>query len=273
MKSTGSKQRPPGKLTSKQLLEISQGISRTFSHQITSNISELMILPVDPYHLYAYWHLDDQQSSDVNTDSNQKLLLKVYWQNDQDKKQDPSKLCFNVNLDSTHSQQKIRLPVDASNYSAAIGTLDENQCWNMLARSNTIHIPAASVQPKIQNIVATPANIVQTIIVEDNTKSTESTESTDKSAYDEIQVNAKIKQILFKKYGLNNADVLLASGAITTDTETAIHPENNYDENLIDASILQALHKNNLNPQLTHKTLNLNSHYAASIFSGQNLYF
>jgi hypothetical protein len=268
MKSTDSKQRSPGKLTSKQLLEISQGISRTFSHQISSNISELVILPVDPYHLYAYWHLDDQQSIDVHTDSNQKLLLKVYWQNDQDRKQDPSKLCFNVNLNSTQSQQKIRLPVDASHYSATIGTLDENQCWNILARSNTIHIPAACMQPKIQNIVATPKNVVQTAIVKDSKKSAESIA---KPVYDETLTNANIKQISFAKYGRNNAKALLVSATTTTDVEHTIHSENDYDENLIDVLIQQTLHEKELHPQLTNKTT-LNSHYAASIFSGQNLY-
>ncbi len=269
MKSTDSKQRSPGKLTSKQLLEISQGISRTFSHQISSNISELVILPVDPYHLYAYWHLDDQQSIDVKTDSNQTLALKVYWQNDQDRKQDPSKLCFNVNLDSTQNQQKIRLPVDASHYSATIGTLDEHQCWNILASSNTIHIPAACMQPKIQNIVVTPKNVVQTAIVKDSKKPAESIA---KPVYDETLTNANIKQTLFAKYGRNNANTLLSS-ATTTDVQNTIHSENDYDENLIAVLIQQTLHEKELHSQLTNKVFGLNSHYAASIFSGQNLYF
>jgi hypothetical protein len=196
MKHNDSQQRTSNPLTSRQLFEISQKISNSFNHRISSDISELVILPVDPYHLYAYWHLDDQQLIDVKTDSNQKLLLKIYWKNEQDRKQDPSKLWFNVDLDATRNQQKIRLPVNASHYSATIGTLDENQCWNSLVHSNTIHIPAASMQPNIQNMEATQTNDVQLVIAANNKKSTESTTN---PVFDEVLIDTLIQQTLHEK--------------------------------------------------------------------------
>jgi hypothetical protein len=196
MKHNDSQQSSSSPLTSKQLFEISQKIRNTFNHEISSDISELVILSVDPYHLYAYWHLDDQQLIDVNTDSNQKLLLKIYWQSEQDKKQDQSKLWFNVDLDAAQNQQKIRLPVDASHYSATIGTLDDNQCWNSLAHSNTIHIPAASMQPKIQNMKAAQTNDVQPIIAANNKKSAETTTN---PVLDEVLIDTLIQQTLHEK--------------------------------------------------------------------------
>ncbi len=262
-------------LSPSQLLEISQEISGTFNQQISSNISELVILPVDPFHLYAYWHLDDQQMNDTKTDLNQQLALKVYWQNDKNSQQDPSKLCFNVNLDATQSHQKIRLPVDATNYSATLGTLEENQCWNILARSNTIHIPAASMQPKIHNRQTINNNAEQPIIVnKDQTPATVTTTP----VYDEALIDTKTKQTVLQQFRQNNPERLLASGAISVELETAILSENDYDESQIDALIQQALHEKNLNATSPNKTLantvfSFESHFAASNFSGQNLLF
>ena len=270
MKHKNSQQHFSNPLTSEQLFEISQKISNSFNHQISSDISELVILPVDPYHLYAYWHLDNQQLVDVKTDSNQKLLLKIYWQSEQDSKQDQSKLWFNVDLDATQNQQKIRLPVDASHYSATIGTLDENQCWNSLAHSNTIHIPAASMQPNIQNMEAAQTSDVQPVIA-GNTK--QSAESTTNPVFDEVLIDTKAQQIVLKQYGKNNADRLLASEAMTADSGNTSHSKNDYDENLIDTLIQQTLHKKGLISKLENKPFSLKSHFAASNFSGQNFHF
>ncbi len=272
MKFKGIQQRSSSPLASSQLLKISQEISGTFNQQISSNISELVILPVDPFHLYAYWHLDDQQMNDSKTDPTQRLALKVYWQNDKNSQQDPSKLCFNVNLDATQSHQKIRLPVDASNYSATLGTLDANQRWNILAHSNTIHIPAAAMQPKIYNRQTINSNAEQPIIVnKDQTPATVTTTP----VYDEALINTKIKQTVLQQFRLNNPERLLVSGAISVDFETAILSESDYDESQIDALLQQILHEKilhltALNKTLTNKPFSLESHFAASNFSGQN---
>lgn len=270
MKYNDSQQRSSNPLTSQQLFEISQKISNSFNHQIASDISELVILSVDPYHLYAYWHLDEQQVIDVNTNINQKLLLKIYWQNEQDRQQDASKLWFNVDLNTAQNQQKIRLPVDASHYSATIGILDENQCWNSLAHSNTIHIPAAAMQPKIQTMEATQTNNVKPMIAANNKKPAELATN---PVHDEVLIDTKIKQIVLKQYAKDDADGLFGAEAFTAGSDDTIHSEKDYDENLIDTLIQQTLHKKGLISKLVNKPFSLKSHFAASNFSGQNFHF
>ncbi|MEE9426083.1 MAG: DUF4912 domain-containing protein [Methylococcales bacterium] len=269
MKLNDSQQRTSNPLTSRQLFEISQKISNSFNHQISSDSSELVILPVDPYHLYAYWHLDNQQLINAKTDSNQQLLLKINWQSEQDRRQDQSKLWFNVDLDATQNQQKIRLPVDASHYSAIIGILDENQCWNSLAHSNTIHIPAASMQPKIQKMQSAQTNNVKPTNAANNKKSAELATN---PIHDEVLIDTKIKQIVLKQYAINDADGLFGTEAFTTGSDNTIQSEKDYDENLIDTLIQQTLHTKDLISKIENNTFSLKSHFAASNFSGQNFH-
>ena len=269
MKNKDSQQCSTNPLTSKQLFEISQKISNTFNHQVSSDISELVILAVDPYHFYAFWHLDEQQLIDIKTDIKQKLVLKVYWQNEQNRQQDPSKLWFNVDLDTTQNQQNIRVPVDASHYSATIGTLNTNQHWNILAYSNTIHIPAASMQPEIHNMEATQTNNVQPVIAANHK---ETAELTSNPVFDEAFIDTKIKPIVLKQSGKNHVDGLLRSEAFAAHSDNAIQSDNDYDENLIDSLIQQTLHDKGLISKTESNAISLRLHYAACNLSGQNFH-
>ena len=272
MKFRRSKHNSRGKLTSKEMLDISQEISCKFSLKNTATAPELVILPVDPYHLYAYWKLGDRRSGNAPPEDADELVLRVYWRPEQNDRLDKSKLWFNVNVDSNLSQLNIRLPVDDSYYSATIGTVDENQNLAVLASSNAIHVPRARMLPAIKKPAKTETANEATITVDEKK---ESSKVTSENLYDEALTDAKIKEVLFKHSNPNNIDRLLTPVSITPDNsdEAMMYTGSYYDESLIDTLIQQTLYEKGLNPQLTNKAFSLETHYAASNPSGQNLLF
>jgi hypothetical protein len=128
------------RLTPKELLDIGQEISRDFAPTPTYNALKLMLLPVDPGHLYAYWHLGDSRP-----DGSQ-LTLRVYPQDNPQKTADDAVSWFDVALDSPNTQQQVTIPdqVDGVAYSAAIGKSDADNSFAAIVHSNGIHVPQGS---------------------------------------------------------------------------------------------------------------------------------
>ncbi len=65
------------RLAEKELIDISQQITKEFSATTATGSPELMLLPVDPGHLHAYWHLEEHNASaDVSNNFEDQLTLK-----------------------------------------------------------------------------------------------------------------------------------------------------------------------------------------------------
>jgi len=136
------------KFSTKELFDISEEIGRDFAPKISSTIPELMLLPVDPGHIHAYWHLE--QNHDVATPDNpapHPLTLRIYAQPEEKMPTSQAPSWFDLTLDQFETQQHISLPnpVNATAYSAAIGQAGPDQNFIVFARSNTVHAPSAGV--------------------------------------------------------------------------------------------------------------------------------
>ncbi len=125
------------RLTPKELLDIGQEICRDFAPTPAYNAPKLMLLPVDPGHLYAYWHLGDSRPD------NGQLTLRVYPQDNPQKTEDEAVSWFDVALDSPNTQQQVPIPdqVYGVAYSAAIGKSDADNSFAAIVHSNGIHVP------------------------------------------------------------------------------------------------------------------------------------
>lgn len=126
------------KLSRQELLEVSQNISLYFAPRI-SNIRKLVLLPIDPEHLYAYWNLGDVQNEalSLSKTSNDKVL-RIY---SQDVRGDvvKSKPVVDFNVQKSQTKQVISLPLinRRETYFAKIGELNPTEGFVALINSNT----------------------------------------------------------------------------------------------------------------------------------------
>ena len=138
------------KLSQQEILETSQKISRDFSPSVSSAFPELLLLPVDPFHLYAYWNLGQNWIKSERFDfGNLQLTLRVYWQFNENSDFYRTKQWFDVKVNGNQHQQKIRVPNDEAFYSAVIGKHYPDNSFAAYAYSNIIHLPRSTMAPII----------------------------------------------------------------------------------------------------------------------------
>jgi hypothetical protein len=130
------------RLTPRELLDIGEEIGRDFAPKASYHIPELILLPVDPGHLYAYWNLGENRETPMpDNNSKDQLTLRIYSQPEEERADPQTPLWFDVAIDSPKTQQQVSLPspVDETAYSAAIGKCCADDSFITFAHSNIIH--------------------------------------------------------------------------------------------------------------------------------------
>ena len=129
------------RLSPRELLDIGEEIGRDFAPKPFGNAPELMLLPVDPGHLYAYWNLGKDR--DMSMADNEQITLRIYSQSDDEEAAAETASWFDVAIDNPMTQQQVSLPspVDETAYSAAIGKWGADDGFIAIAHSNIIHAP------------------------------------------------------------------------------------------------------------------------------------
>lgn len=128
------------RFSSRELLDIGQEISRDFAPRLAVDTSVLTLLPVDPGHLYAYWHLAEDVETAKPADNREQLAIRIYSQPEQPETEAET-TWFEVAVDIPRTQQQLTLPdnPDKIAYSAAIGKHREDDSFIVLASSNIVH--------------------------------------------------------------------------------------------------------------------------------------
>lgn len=126
-----------------QLLEISEEISRDFAvHPAPqADHSEIVLLPVDPGHLHAYWHLDEQHR-EVPGLLDKPLTLRVYAMPDGQDIGSYTPAWFDMPIEPPQTQHKVAVPntMTGNYYAASIGHRDVDH-FTTIASSKTAYIP------------------------------------------------------------------------------------------------------------------------------------
>ncbi|MGZ8935593.1 MAG: DUF4912 domain-containing protein, partial [Methylobacter sp.] len=137
------------RLSPAEMLEISQQISRKYMPKISTSTPELVLLPVDPEHLYAYWNPGRARITSASKDDSHEIVLRIYSQPGENTNTTTTKSWFDVVIDNSRTQKKVLLPMqgNASAYSAAIGKRYPNGHLALLATSNIVHVPRVSMTP------------------------------------------------------------------------------------------------------------------------------
>jgi hypothetical protein len=132
------------RLSPKELLDIGDEIGRSFAPKASHDIPEVILLPVDPGHLFAYWNLgENREISAPDNEDKPPLTLRIYSQPEEEQAVAEAVAWFDIAIDSSDTRQQISLPspVDETVYSAAIGTCYEDDSFIAFAHSNIIHAP------------------------------------------------------------------------------------------------------------------------------------
>ncbi len=150
-------------ISSQELLSISEEISRDFSPTVAVDVSELVILPVDPEHLYAYWNVVENDTSIQSPNREEPLTLHIYsepehYESHIEPVRDAfiSSVWYNIAVEhnTTHWGGQLPVPNAGKTYSAEIGRFDGNNSFVPLINStNQIHIPRAAKIPSASDSI------------------------------------------------------------------------------------------------------------------------
>jgi hypothetical protein len=150
------------RLSPQELRNISDEINREFAPNSSREEADLVLLPVDPEHVYAYWNLTDAQTMALsNTTEDEPFTLRIYAQAPEQHTSPPPDLWFDVELPTVSSQQAVCLPEAIAttaprNYSAAIGKRDTNDHLVPFAQSNNLPHTHARRPASAQDARQTP---------------------------------------------------------------------------------------------------------------------
>ena len=139
--------------TQQELLEVSQNISRYFAPRISSNSQKLVVLSIDPQHLYIYWSLDENQDYTLSRRIfNKEMVLRVYSRLTGKRVLAPAKPLVEIAIDDFHSRQKIYLPApeNPTIYSASIGQAIVGEGFVSLIDSNVTHAVQGTMEQNSQ---------------------------------------------------------------------------------------------------------------------------
>jgi hypothetical protein len=140
-----------------ELQAISEDIGRRFKPTAFHAEPEILLLPVDPHHLYAYWNSGTGQPRPEHPVP-KPLTLRIYWRPDSKPTMAPLELYFDVPADDAAHRKNIRLPIDDTHYAAALGRLNPDYSLEILAYSNLVHVPASPRNKRLPGEISAQEN-------------------------------------------------------------------------------------------------------------------
>lgn len=128
-----------GDLSRQELLEVSQNISRYYAPKVSLNSQKLVLLAIDPTHLYAYWNLIENKPDTLSQGlSNDEWVLRVYNPQQNNSKKPNKEPIAEIKISALQSGREIKLPIPDKEkaYSAIIGRVVEKNGFYPLLESN-----------------------------------------------------------------------------------------------------------------------------------------
>jgi len=141
MKFWQSRYNPQLKISQQDLLDISNEITGTYVPHDTHHKPELVLIPVDPVNLYAYWNLKENKTDNEINHIDKQLALRIYSIPQLSEQHRNIQFSFDININDFQNQQKVHLPIAATAYSAVIGEINTDNSFTTLACANVIQVP------------------------------------------------------------------------------------------------------------------------------------
>ena len=143
-----SRYNPQCKISQQGLLDISEEITQSYTPHDTHHRPELVLMPVDPVNLYAYWNLKDSDTENIIEHVDKQLALRIYSLPNLGNDPAAIKLSFDIKVEDLQNQQQVHLPLAAAAYSAVIGEINADDSFSPLVASDTIHVPRKNPIPE-----------------------------------------------------------------------------------------------------------------------------
>ena len=153
-------------LTTQELLGISQIISSGFAPSIKNTKPEIFLMPIDPEHVHAYWHLPEPEleknleaHSVHNENPNPELTLSLHPLADTHP-DDPKYAWLDFFINKREGQQTLTLPnkSNSPHYYASLSQKDAELQYYSLVTSNVTQVP---LQQSLEHLVEPIKNTVQ----------------------------------------------------------------------------------------------------------------
>ena len=138
-------------LSPKEMLAISEEIRQDFAPKASNNPQEVVLLPVDPDHIYVYWNLGDgQPNTALKMDYGNQLTLRIFPESGKSGDLTLTKPWFDVAIAGSQAQQRVPIPTWAHEtaYRATIGKRDPYSHFAPLATSNLTQVPLGKIIPQ-----------------------------------------------------------------------------------------------------------------------------
>lgn len=170
---TGSASSKSAAFSVRELLAISEEISREFAPRPIQSRSSLVLLPIDPRRLHAYWLLG---TSSVKTELNtladnpksvaeEQLTLRVFRQDEPSLTSNEAakpECWFDIAVAPAQTRQEIVLPSEVAlagaKYCAVIGVSHGGEDFTAIAYSNVANVPSPQV---VREVINLPDGIAQ----------------------------------------------------------------------------------------------------------------
>ena len=160
-----------------ELLTISQEINREYSHNVSTRVSQLVLMPIEPGKLHVYWQFDQQKTELANVED-KPLTLRIYETANQapdaqSKDLPVPAISLDFAITADQGQQDINLPMALPNLNpvtlnAEIGYYPQPECFFPVISSKATHMPTTN---KIIDNNVLPTVVAQFIIPATNTNS------------------------------------------------------------------------------------------------------
>ena len=131
-------------LSPQELFGISQVISNGFAPSIKPKTPEVVLMPIDPEHVHAYWQLPELEQL---SDTNPKLTLSFRPLEDTHP-DDPKYGWLDFFINNRQDQKTLTLPNNTTHqhYFASLNLTDAEQQLDTLAISNIIQVPQQDIR-------------------------------------------------------------------------------------------------------------------------------
>ncbi len=163
------------KMSANELLAISEEISREYKVRPPKYLPETVcvLMPVDPGHLHAYWHLDKKQQELIDKSRDKKLILRIINRSEKSIQSFQDDTYFDVACDHSTNQQTIALPpaFSGTKYSATLGQCVSGHKFIPYASSSITFLPRLKIDA-IQFRTQAAANIFSAQIFNQNRSGT-----------------------------------------------------------------------------------------------------
>jgi hypothetical protein len=130
-------------LSTNELFEISQEISRKYTPKLNADTPKVVMMPIDPDHLFVSWNLKATETDLASRDNStrQERILRIRPVMAENQNKNSAESWFDVSVTTSSNRKSVYIPVEykADSYTATLGEINREQQFTVLAESKVTY--------------------------------------------------------------------------------------------------------------------------------------